>query len=292
MSILSPSTCSNQHVQSSSCCKLLDSEHQSNHKFSILTFNCLADCYSQNPNKLNELNWENRKKNIENILINSQVDLILMQEIDHFDDFFIPLFKKIGNYKLIYLQRPFKEDGCLIAYNTDILECIEINNINYDDIGSLVDNNISASSQISSISEKFFLQQHNIGILSKFYMKSDVKKKEYVVVCTHLYWNPNKEFVKNIQGAYLLDKLYNNFAINKSNNKLLPIIIAGDLNSIPDSNLIKYMKQGFKTFSFKSALQDAINQSRKISGPATKFLCDQNLSKLCRWMRVLGIYKD
>jgi uncharacterized protein with PIN domain len=55
--------------------------------------------------------------------------------------------------------------------------------------------------------------------------------------------------------------------------------VTGDFNSLPDSDVYLDM-MGKLEKSFEITV---------LRGPETKFICDSNLNRLCRWMRVLGI---
>ena len=52
---------------------------------------------------------------------------------------------------------------------------------------------------------------------------------------THLFWNPKTEWIKYGQLHHILGFIENNF------HKNLPTIIGGDINSTPDSNVLKLM---------------------------------------------------
>lgn len=59
--------------------------------------------------------------------------------------------------------------------------------------------------------------------------------KRLVVVNTHLYWNPEYEFVKYGQIAKIIKD------IEKKYSASVPMILCGDFNSLPNSNVIKYI---------------------------------------------------
>ena len=105
--------------------------------------------------------------------------------------------------------------------------------------------------------------------------------------------NPNRPEVKLSQTIYWLDRVHQ-FAV--SGDGVLPILMAGDFNSTPSSEVYKYLTD--HTRHFLSAHQAALTltspaihqQAMKcLYGHQTKFLCDSTLGRLCRWMRILGI---
>lgn len=59
--------------------------------------------------------------------------------------------------------------------------------------------------------------------------------KRIVIVNTHLYWNPEFEFVKYGQIAKIIKD------IEKKYSASVPVILCGDFNSLPSSNVLKYV---------------------------------------------------
>ena len=125
--------------------------------------------------------------------------------------------------------------------------------------------------------------------------------KEILVSTCHLNWNPNLPEVKLGQVQYILKRLelfQQNNLLRKTENKPLPTILCGDFNSFPGSevyNLISGHINNEKARNIISSLTKQREQSgssyimRRLYGPKTRFLCDPTLSRLSRWMRVLGI---
>jgi Mut7-C RNAse domain len=110
--------------------------------------------------------------------------------------------------------------------------------------------------------------------------------------------NPSRPEVKLAQTVYWMDCLSkfscsSSESVNYSNISLLPAIVCGDFNSVPDSEPYRYMTQnGVRIFSeHSSSCMNYIRQLTDLSynGTKVKFLCDSSLSRLCRWMRALGI---
>lgn len=63
-----------------------------------MTWNVLADCYSigQSTKDLSILEWTYRKNHIERFVTASKADILCLQEIDHYKDFYEPFLKNIG----------------------------------------------------------------------------------------------------------------------------------------------------------------------------------------------------
>lgn len=88
----------------------------------------------------------------------------------------------------------------------------------------------------------------------------------------------------------------------------ISVILGGDFNSTPGSEPVKIITSLFSTCAcvYDLSVQSRSNGSAAgvsndgsvverylvgsyFGGPNTKFLCDRTLSKLCRWLRVLGL---
>ena len=57
----------------------------------------------------------------------TEADVICMQEVDRFHDFYEPEFAKLG-FKVFHYKRPkfFKSDGIAVAYRTNAVELITV----------------------------------------------------------------------------------------------------------------------------------------------------------------------
>lgn len=102
---------------------------------------------------------------------------------------------------------------------------------------------------------------------------------EFIVGNCHLFWNPAKPEIKLAQVRLFRQKLTQ--FLNEFCKESTPIVAVGDFNSLPGSEVILEMKGCLgRTYDLNSSY---------LRGRGTKFLCDANLNRLCRWMRVLGI---
>ncbi len=65
------------------------------------------------------VSWSIRKELLAKTLFAvPTIDVYTLQEVDHYVDFYQPLFENHG-YESLYVQRPRKHDGCLIAFRKD-----------------------------------------------------------------------------------------------------------------------------------------------------------------------------
>ena len=235
-------------------------------EISIITWNVLADCYAYGSSQRSDLlNFTFRWPKIERALRDANADIYCLQEIDKYDGVYRPFFESIG-YTCVYTQRPTKEDGCLIAYNPLKHECIRTADVYYDKVADMI--------SVSHIAAENY-RRHNVGNIVR--LRSLTQNAEFIVANTHIFWNPAKPEVKMEQVKMLKGSL-NEFMQGNP----CPVIVAGDFNSLPNSAVYQEMV-GTLGRSYD------INESLLLQGRGTKFLCDGNLNRLCRWMRVLGI---
>jgi endonuclease/exonuclease/phosphatase family metal-dependent hydrolase len=222
------------------------------------------------------IEWDYRKNRIANSITSSGADILCLQEVDHYTDFFEPLLEKLG-YKSLYLQRHKRKDGCLIAYNSEKFNVDGVDEVQFDDIADFMESESSKSN----------VKRSNVALIAILSSKQFPAKK-FVSSTAHVYWNPRRPEVKSLQTQYLVSRI-SSFIAAEGLPVNIPVFIAGDFNSVPFSEPYQLLVNGFESsFSVKGAAELA-NIGRTLYGPTTKFLCDRNLSRLCRWMRVLGI---
>jgi endonuclease/exonuclease/phosphatase family metal-dependent hydrolase len=222
------------------------------------------------------IEWDYRKNRIANSITSSGADILCLQEVDHYTDFFEPLLEKLG-YKSLYLQRHKRKDGCLIAYNSEKYNVDGVDEVQFDDIADFMETESSKSN----------VKRSNVALIAIISSKQFPAKK-FISSTAHLYWNPRRPEVKSLQTQYLVSRI-SSFIAAEGLSDNIPVFVAGDFNSVPFSEPYQLLVNGFEnSFSVKGAAGLA-SIGRTFYGPTTKFLCDRNLSRLCRWMRVLGI---
>lgn len=126
------------------------------------------------------------------------------------------------------MKRPDKKkDGCCILYKHDKFDLIERHEIQYDKI----------CEEDEEIKEKCTTEnykRHNVGLCLEFNEKKS--NIHFIVVCTHLFWDPLYEEVKLSQVKYLINY------INEMNKlKKIGVIVCGDFNSLPNSNVYNHV---------------------------------------------------
>lgn len=252
-------------------------------KIKLATWNVLADCYvkGQVGGQDSRGEWNSRSELMRATLVEamSSVDVFCLQEVDHFDDFYSELFHSFG-FCTIYMQRPTKNDGCLIAYRSDKFLVKHTQLINLDQLSHL-------DRQLQRTGRSKFAKQ-NVSAMA--ILEEIESRKRFLVATCHLHWNPNLPEVKFAQAYYVVDRI----SSFRECHKNVPVVFTGDFNSLPRDEVYRFIASpaSVKATSFGSielALASQIESSVYTYGPKTKFLCDSSLSRLCRWMRILGV---
>jgi CCR4-NOT transcription complex subunit 6 len=149
----------------------------------------------------------------------TKADVLSLQECDHdlFMDYYKPNFEKLG-YSCIYQS---------VLSNRIVTNVICFKNalFNLDEWKHL-----DLNEELSTIDESFL--KHKEALFVQLTHKHTGKK--FVVVNTHLFWNPEFEYVKYGQMMRVLQFIEKHY-------KHLPTVLCGDFNSLPTSNVIKYI---------------------------------------------------
>jgi uncharacterized protein with PIN domain len=282
-------------------------------------WNVLADCYTSVP-------WEDRQHLLSTALVaavkHQGVSLLLLQEVDHAEDFFRPLLTSLG-MKMLFVQRPAgKEDGCLIAYDDQKFELVAQENVDFDDLATIMQGSDNYKRQT-------FLR-HNVSLLAHFRCRATSSSSSHVTVAnTHHYWNPNFPEVKAGQVKYLLDRLHSfQQRCGRDRDRGSPpssgtthVLLGGDFNSLPGSEVYRLLTQPFHCALVSTPLARGGGRARArargradatrryllpskylhrddpllLGGDsgeqkvAPSFICDETLSRFCRWLRILGV---
>lgn len=251
---------------------------------SVASWNVLADSYAysqliKTPCEdliPTHIEWNNRKQKIAESISNCGADILCFQEVDHYVDFYEPLLGKLG-YKSVYLQRFKRKDGCLIAFDSEKYQLHGIDEVQFDDIADFMDTDSAKSN----------MKRSNVALIA---IMSSIENpvKKFVSSTAHMYWNPRRPEVKSLQTKYLVSRI-DSYMTTEGLSASTPVFMAGDFNSVPFSEPYQLLVNGFDSSLLKKGTIGLKNIAGALYGPKTKFLCDRNLTRLCRWMRVLGI---
>jgi len=135
------------------------------------------------------LKFEERSSLVNQELIESNSDIVCLQEVDHYEDFYGVVLNSLG-YDSVCESRRGKDSVC-IAYKRDQFELVKKIGIQHDDLATVYDSNE--------------FKRGNAGIIC--HLRHLASKKEFFVANTHLHWNPSRDFVKFAQMVNMLKQI-------------------------------------------------------------------------------------
>ncbi|VEN63215.1 unnamed protein product [Callosobruchus maculatus] len=134
-----------------------------------------------------------------------------------------------SGYHGVYKKRTGQRtDGCAIYYKTDNVELLE---------------HVTVEFYRKNVP---ILNRDNVGIVAKFAPKLH-PTREFVVATTHLLYNPRRRDVRMAQMQLFLSEIERISFKNDSvecEHRYLPILITGDFNTPPNSDLYNFMVEG------------------------------------------------
>ncbi|OIW08894.1 hypothetical protein TanjilG_05869 [Lupinus angustifolius] len=192
------------------------------------------------------LDWDRRKGLILEEIDNYSAGILCFQEVDHFNDLDY-LFQNNG-FKGVYKARTGEAlDGCAVFWKDNLFTLLDQEDIEFQRFG--LRNNVA---QLCVLEVKDDELESDACALTK--VTSSTKKRRFVIGNIHVLFNPNRGDIKLGQVRLLLDKAY------KLSQKWgsIPVIIAGDLNSVPQSPIYEFLAS--------SKLDIQLHNRRNISG--------------------------
>lgn len=148
-----------------------------------------------------------------------KADIICLQECDHdlFHEFYRPNLESLGYESIINLANPNRIVTIVIAYNKSRLTLVKKDHVDLNE-------------ELGKLDESFVKHKEALVVL----FKHKNTGKQFVVANTHLFWNPEFEYVKYGQTVKVIKHIEKNY-------KDVPLIVAGDFNSMPWSNVMRYI---------------------------------------------------
>ena len=234
----------------------------------FMSFNVLADAYAyaQRHADRETLRWQRRRRELLNVIRRSKADIVFLQEADHYDDFWRPELAELG-FASTFVQRDECNDGCVTAWTKNV-SLVSSKPVRFDEIVKEDDR----------LARRY--RRHNVGIVCVF----EIKGRRFVASSAHLHWDPARADVKLAQMNALL----------QATPTGLPVIIAGDFNSLPSSPPLRLCLQGRAHIAqhYANSLGVDIKKRRRPQWRRpcdVKVACDFNLNRLCRWLRLCGV---
>lgn len=222
-------------------------------KLKVLQFNTLADSLSDAfPLVSNSfLNWEHRQGLLLQEILAKDPDVVALQEVDHFEDFFEPELSKHGYSGLFKPKRDNKKsDGCATFYKTErLLLHIRQDLVYKNEIGS-------EAGQVAILSifkvlpknpknNNYNNNNNDNNTNSSNGNENDANLPLFAFLNTHLKAKPEFEDlrVKEISVVgNLLVKLRQQYP-------KISIVIASDMNTEPNGPVYEYLSKGKFTSS-------------------------------------------
>ncbi|CAD6339604.1 unnamed protein product [Miscanthus lutarioriparius] len=200
----------------------------------IMSYNILADYNAQSHPDLyldvpwDAMRWDSRGRLIICEIRHWDLDLVCLQEVDRFQD--IAAGMKSRGYEGIYQRRTGDtRDGCAMFWKSKRLHLLEEDSIDFSE----------------------FNLRNNVAQICVFELNGTHK---FVLGNIHVLFNPKRGDIKLGQIRMLLEKAN---ALAEKWDKI-PIVLAGDFNSTPDSAIYKFLS----TMKLNISLHDR----RQLSG--------------------------
>jgi nocturnin len=186
---------------------------------SLFTWNSLADCLAEGFTNVKDpaiLSWENRRSMAIDVVKEHNYDIICLQEIDHYYDWYEPSLDKLGYSGVFQPKYNDNGDGICIFWKRDKFKVVDDMRFRY-------------------------IKSSQVGLIVVLGLASNPTQK-LCVGTTHLKAKPEFKDLRTSQGAVFMDSLQ-----HIVNNHHCPVIFAGDMNDEPDSPVIKAYKSAYQS---------------------------------------------
>eukprot|EP00210_Caulerpa_lentillifera_P002961 g2827.t1 len=205
--------------------------------FKVLQWNVLADGLAQNGNFTNVpsevLEWNRRWPLILSEIQEADADVICLQEVNKYDDFFRPALEKAGyqSYYLPKLNSPATKygaprDGCAVFYKSSRFQ------LKQEPLGK------------AYISRDGSLMNQGFIILS---LVDSTQNREFILATTHLKAKNGieEEETRIHQVNQLLNELNELRSESYTNGSTIPVIVCGDFNAEPNAESVHIMRKNY-----------------------------------------------
>ncbi|NWH81813.1 ANGE1 protein, partial [Piaya cayana] len=236
-------------------------------EFRVMSYNILAQDLVDQSHDLylhchpDILNWNYRLPNLLQEIQHWDPDVLCLQEVqeNHYLEQLEPTFKEMG-FACFYKRRTgTKTDGCAVCYKHNRFQLISLSPVEYFRPGLDV------------------LNRDNVALvlLLQPLLPEGLDLKTVSPLCvanTHVLFNPRRGDIKLAQMALLLAEI--DKIAKTTEGSYYPVILCGDLNSVPYSPLYKFIHNGELSYhgmpAWKVSGQEDFSQqlySRKLLAP-------------------------
>ncbi|KAH0975939.1 hypothetical protein GBA52_017838 [Prunus armeniaca] len=199
--------------------------------FVVVSYNILGvenaskhpDLYYKVPPRF--LEWGRRKKLIRKEINRYNASIMCLQEVDRFDDL-AHLFQKDGFEGVYKARTGDASDGCAIFWKKEMFSLLHQENIEFQSFG--LRNNVA---QLCVLKSK--QSQLESEITPQTSVSPCTQNRSVVIGNTHVLFNPNRGDIKLGQVRLFLEKAHE---LSQEWGSI-PVIISGDLNSIPQEEV-------------------------------------------------------
>lgn len=188
------------------------------------------------------LAWPARQERILQEIVFYSPDIVCLEEVDHFYNYFSPKLKERG-YSGAFLAKPdspclrvpghTSPDGCVLFVKDDRLEIKELQEVVLKDCQEIPSNQVAILVVLNDI-------QTN---------------RKFLAAVTHLKAKEGNERIRLAQGKDLLLKLRQMKCDTGSDTKELPILVCGDFNATPDEPVYQEMLENGLQSAYMSAVK-------------------------------------
>ncbi|XP_022108070.1 nocturnin-like isoform X2 [Acanthaster planci] len=206
-------------------------EGRDNTSIRIMQWNVLADALSKGADNFikcprEALEWDTRRVSCLREILTYDPDVICLQEVDHFHDFFKVQLERVG-YKGVFKAKPDSPcldclsnngpDGCAVFYKLEKFSLV---------------NSMCPVLEVKDGGSTWPTNQVAVLLRLKCKAVEDHHEKELVVGTTHLKAKASWHQLRHLQGLNLLEVL-------QQQAGGCPLILSGDFNAEPSENVYK-----------------------------------------------------
>ena len=200
------------------------------------------------------LKWENRKEKLLEEILRSGADIVCLEEVDHFSDFFLPKLKENG-FEGFFKPKKYSPclevegnngpDGCALFYNTEAFSCLEKheivlrNNEKEPNHGAiLVRLGFKKKTQPAEAEDEPVAKKNKLDADHESSDKDpgDLSQIQLCVAVTHLKAKAEAVDKRLAQGSHLYSEM-------KEFSGDLPAIICGDFNAQSSEPVYEYYQK-------------------------------------------------
>lgn len=226
-------------------------------RFTLVSYNILSQTLLNEHSYLytscnpKDLEWPKRGHRIVSELLDNQADIICLQEVEceHLQSLYRPKLARYG-YECLYKQKTgYKIDGCAIFYKRNSFRLLNYKGIEFN------------RTDVTNI-----LNRDNVGIIAVLEPKTHClsESSQLVIANTHLIFNPKRSDIKLAQLKLFLSELdeisFDHLDSIKGERCHHPTILCGDLNSVPESAVNRFItKRPFERSNLPPSDNDNID---------------------------------